>query len=238
MAALLRRRGVEAVRRGAAFDPFTLPGGGTWAICSWAEDPSWTPPSNGSPVSSWRNGGTAGTAFTASSTARPTYTAADANLNGRPSLTFDGTDDAMFMSGVTVAQPDTIVIVGYAGGSTRRFIDGTTQRQFIGTSGGFWTIFAGSTVTTDLAGNGSKHVLVVDFNGASSTFRQDGVAASAFATPGANGLNLAGSTGGLGKSGTNFMPGGIAFVGISSGVLGSTDKTYLEAGFKALYATP
>jgi hypothetical protein len=46
----------------------------------WVNDPLWTPPADGDPVSSWRNGGTAGGEATSSGSSRPTYRAEVASL--------------------------------------------------------------------------------------------------------------------------------------------------------------
>ena len=91
---MVRRPGARfASLAGAAFSPESIPG-----LMLWFRSASAT--TSGGFVDSLTDLSGSGTDATSSSTARPAYTASDAAYNGRPSLSFDGTDDTMTATGV------------------------------------------------------------------------------------------------------------------------------------------
>jgi len=96
---------------GGPFSPLDLP----WSEVLWAEDPAWTNPGDGNPVSSWRNAGSIGSAgdATGSGATRPIYRAAYANLNNKPAVEFDGTGLRLITGTLDIAQPCTHVLIGW-----------------------------------------------------------------------------------------------------------------------------
>ncbi|PYY32340.1 hypothetical protein [Curtobacterium sp. MCBD17_030] len=70
-------------------DPFNL---GTWAAAYWASDPAQAFPATGQPMTNLRDGSGNGNALAPlGSLGLPKYLSSDASMNGRPALSFDGT---------------------------------------------------------------------------------------------------------------------------------------------------
>jgi hypothetical protein len=107
---------------GQAFNPLTAI---NWYSAAWASDPLQAAPADGGVISTWRNGGTLGTAHTqGTNDARPLYRAAAATLNNRPAFDFDGTDDFLRIATASLAQPFVVyaVVVPRAFAATRSVI--------------------------------------------------------------------------------------------------------------------
>lgn len=84
----------------------------TWFSAAWASDPAQTPPADGGAISTWRNGGSLGTAHTqGTGAAQPLYRASAATLNNLPAFDFDGTDDYLHIATANLAQPFIIIAV-------------------------------------------------------------------------------------------------------------------------------
>jgi len=81
-------------RTSALFDPCTAL---AWNKCLWADDPLWTwRPSNGNPVSTWRNAGSVtGDAEQLTANLQPLFQSSVAALNGKGAVQFDGVNDYM-----------------------------------------------------------------------------------------------------------------------------------------------
>ena len=79
-----------------------------------SEDPRYTPPADGAAISTWRNGGSLGTAWDQSvAGSRPTYRASLSAFGGRPAMECEGTDDKVaILTGVSLAQPFSVVFLG------------------------------------------------------------------------------------------------------------------------------
>lgn len=90
---LARRNGARFVASSGAFSPNDISN-----LLLWYRSTSATV--TGGVVDSLTDLSTSAINATSSGTARPTYNATDAAYNGRPSLTFDGTDDTVTAAGV------------------------------------------------------------------------------------------------------------------------------------------
>ena len=78
----------------------------------WASDPLWTPPADGGAVSSWRNGGSVGGDLVqATGSKQPTYRASVAALNSKPTVQFDGADDAVSYNVTDIPQTYYLVLI-------------------------------------------------------------------------------------------------------------------------------
>lgn len=188
----------------------------TWYAAWWASDPSWTAPADGATVASWRDG-SGGTAHQvqATETNKPLYRAASANLNGKPGIEYDGTDN--FTAAATwasLAQPFTVVIIHKlltinAGNQTQIFYPDIAKNGSDNRSA-----YYGGTVTRGAATT-NVEAWRIYANGANSEFSAAGTTATGNA--GANALgsapNLA-STGGAQFSNVIY-----GFVGVFNGDL-------------------
>lgn len=150
-------------------------------------------------VASWVSGTSAASAAQATGTKQPTQSATS-GANSQPGVTFDGVDDFLQASFTTIAQPNTIVVIGSHHGdqfdsATAFFVDSaqSTNRQIIGTSSGAWSHFAGSLQTAGTIDT-SAHTFTGFYNGASSVLEIDGasvIAANCGSQSLGNGLTMA-----------------------------------------------
>lgn len=96
---------------GSAFSPTNIAGLSLWfdANRSVFSDNGVTPAVNGDPVQQWNDLSASANNLTGSLTARPTY---NTNVqNGLPGITFDGINDTMVTSAMTLAQPLSVFAV-------------------------------------------------------------------------------------------------------------------------------
>lgn len=95
------------------FDPTAF--GITWQVCTWTEDPAWTPPSDKARVSSTRDAsGNSLTPTQGTATYQPAYQAHDSHLGGRPSIR--GGYDTLLLTPTfssALSQPVSYVFIGY-----------------------------------------------------------------------------------------------------------------------------
>lgn len=106
-----------------------------YAAARWSFSTTWTPASiygmaawyrsdsatvTGGVVDSLTNLVSGGANATASGATRPTYNATDAAYGGKPSLSFDGTDDTLLASGVNYSQHTVFMVARSAGQSGYR----------------------------------------------------------------------------------------------------------------------
>jgi hypothetical protein len=153
--------------------------------------------SNNDPVATWADEGSGGNDLTQGTAGlRPVYKGSEA-VNGHPTVKFDGDALATAAYSAALAQPNTIVaIVEWWGaflGDGNYVCDGLTAgRHVIVTSptlSGFWRIFAGTTVSTNIANPSlaTPYFVTAVFNGASSRLEVNETA-SGNVSPGAQTL--------------------------------------------------
>lgn len=186
-----------------------------WTAAFWADDPEWTNPGDGNPVSSWRDGGSEGKPATqGTGSMQPTYNASVPAFNGKATISGDGVDDFLQTanwSGV-LAQPFSVFCVGNFSGTGMDMWDGndaTNSAYFRARSLNYrihaGTIAQGGTPDTD------PHYFLANYVGASSGLLIDG-ATIISADAGSNGIDglsiLANQGGGMPNGGH------IAFIGV------------------------
>lgn len=143
---------------------------------------------NGDPVANWLDeSGNSNDAVQADVAKEPLYETGV--INGKPALQFDGSNDYLLASTVSIAQPNTFFIVGKSSVTPYNyefFFDGAVSRQAFLYSAANVGAFAGSlafTGTPDTA----WHIFSIIFNGSSSEIYDNGVLISTVNT-GANAL--------------------------------------------------
>lgn len=213
----------------SAFDPI---GAVTWQSVFWAEDPAWTNPGNGNPVTSWNNAGTDATDAT-EATNPPVYASSVAALNSKPAIDFDGTNDLLVANVADLTSPWTLVVIcthdDTATDSAVGFLAGTNGALAY-VSGTGWRI---GSATANVVGTTGDTVLLVGLsNGASSTLEVNGVGPGTVNGGGVG--NLTELRIGNRASALPF-DGKIAFVGLKSSALTAPELAYLEAGATSHY---
>lgn len=222
-----------AAAAGGGFSPTDI----TWAAMFWADELAG---SDGDPVASWTDGsGNGRHATQATSGSRPVLRTAHASFNSQKVVEFDGTNDGLLTSSFDVAQPDTIVVVARvtnaaSGPAIVDTLQDTGFRQLVqalNTSN--YRMFAGA-VANIAVFDANAHLLVTEWDGASSAFIKDGSSTSV--NPGTQGLRALalGSTAGFGAN----MAGEIAFAAVKSGTLSAGEKSDLLAWAQSHYGTP
>ena len=187
----------------------------------WASDPLWTPPADGGAVSSWRNGGSVGGDLVqATGSKQPTYDASNPAYNNQPVVTFDGTDDGLYVNPADVAQPWWSVVIGSidAATATRAFVGhGTNSGYRLGTdstTGAQWRFVPGTGIsggTTDT----SPHLFVAKAAGASGALAVDGtsVATGAVGTNAMTAWSIGAGNDGTGNLAA-FLDGNVAYAAV------------------------
>lgn len=126
-----------------------------------------------------------------------------AAFNGHNAIRFDGANDVLDTATFTISQPTTVLIVAkYASMSSGVMFDSITPiNHDIRHNGSNWQAYAGSALVGPAA-NTSLHVIITQFNGASSKLWIDGGAAtSGNAGPGGvNGVALGAGASGAGSA--------------------------------------
>jgi hypothetical protein len=209
----------------------------SWTTAYWAEDPNWTNPGDGNPVSSWA-AAVGGTKPLTQGTAdnRPTYQASVSGLNNQPAIRFDGTDDYLVCLEATfgaISQTDTVVMIfknNDTGASTQIFSTGDSgvlnSIQMIRELGGSWQAFSGLNGLNGETVSDSAYLVRSYFASTSGVLEINGSA-----TAGNNGNGtLRGLAVGASNGGTNPAEIDLAFWGVISGDITSLDKW---TGFKA-----
>ncbi len=230
--ARLAHRGVIAKPTSSALEfPETLPG---FSFRFRAEDIAG---SDGDAVSSWSNRGTGGAATQGTAGNRPLL---KRNIwNGKSTVRFDGSNDFLDASGVSLSQPDTIVVVASCGAAgAKNLIDGITTRQAIYVSSSFrHGLYSGTGSGIDLTlgavWSASPEVCVAIFNGASSTAWANGTALTTTVSPGAN--NLSGLRIGSFNGSAASWNGDLAEIIGYTGAIGTSDRDALETYLGAYY---
>jgi hypothetical protein len=233
--------GANAATAGA-FDPLSIP----WHSAFWAEDPGWTNPGDGNPVTTWDDAtGNGRSATQATATKRPLFRAAASVLNNQPSLEFDLTD-WLAQSAFTSVATGTVVIVGAAAsaaGGVFPFCDGITSgnrwlisKRIAPSSPVGFNLYSG----TGFVGPGTPdqigHLIVCEFQ-ATDSFALDGATPSTgnAGTHAVTGFTLGSSF--LGASAS--LNGHLGFFGfLETGTLTAGQKSNLLAWAQSHYGTP
>lgn len=146
----------------------------------WANDPDWTPPSDGAAVSTWRNGGSVGTPdFTQATPGnQPTFDEVNATYGDVSTVYFDG-GDAIVADVADVAQTFWVVAVADiagANGVQERILGlgGNNNRGMGARNTDKWILHANTYLSSASDCDGDPHLFVAEFNGASSTLDVDG----------------------------------------------------------------
>lgn len=243
MSLLASRRGVLSRRAvsggGGAFDPLSI----SWHTAFWAEDPNWTAPGDGNAVSQWDDAsGNGRHATQATGSKQPIYRASAAAFNSQPVVEFDGTDDwlatAAFAAAITgasehfvVAKFDTLT----ANTALQHGISGSARRSIQTDGGTQWQVFQGSTGVWGGTNDPALHAFRAVFDSTDEIV----VDGTSLASGNAGAENLTGVRLGANAGGTaGFFDGRIAFVGIKSGTLTSTERSDLLAWAQSHYGTP
>lgn len=221
----------------AQTSPFTL---ASWVHAYWAEDPDWSKPADGGNVTSWRDGGSAADNLTPPS-GTPTWHANVPHLGNRAAVRFGGgTYMRTQAAGATTTGARTVVIVGNVSPqttSTWTLCDGGRANNSLRVytqSLTLWVLDRGSGLgATGIQHDCDPHLVIVGFNGSSTTFHVDNVPLTVASTPGAAasyGLTLMSP-----RDGSKKSPGHIAFAATLDGTLTSGERDDLWAWASATY---
>lgn len=220
------RRSRVGVALDAEYNPLTAIG---WLSSFWASDPLWTSPGDGNAVSTWRSGGTNTVAVTqATGSKQPLYRASYANLNNRPAIDFDGTDDTLTNSfGATTFSPYTVICVAHwdTAANTQQAV-GNNSAKYAAASGSAWRLAATTAVNGGSSSTG-KHLHRAFINtGADDDLEVDGTMVITNGNAGDTGIGTL-HIGQAANLTTDPFNGAVAFVGVLA-----ADIT-LDAGWDA-----
>lgn len=211
---------LRVMRQPAGFDPLASI---TWLAAYWTEDPDWTPPADGADVASWRDG-SGNSRDLAEASTKPVYRATEADLNNKPVVDFNGTNDKLSWTGtLSQAQPVSIIIVGAdaVGGAGSGAIFGMKSgggggaNVYLDTAGGTSYLQTPNWAGAVLAGAGTGgHFWRFLASGASSRMAQDEAVSGTFDS-GTNGITDAIYVGHSGHSFYGQIK--VAFAGVYAG---------------------
>ncbi len=194
---------------------------------------------NTSNVGRWKDlSGNARHCDQATATQFPLYQTA--GLNSKASVRFDGVNDRLVSSAFTLAQPCTIVIVGYGSVAGGYYVDGTTgnSRVVVHDTGTTVGVYAGTAfITTPVANMTTPRFYLGHFNGASSFMRQnstEGATGNAGAAVETAGLTI-GDYGATVSGGP--LNGDIAMVAAYNKALSTAEKSFLQKYCTERYGT-
>lgn len=127
------------------------------------------PLADGAAATAWKNRVSGGAALSVTS-GSPTFRSVD----GHQYITFDGVDDAMSETGILLAQPSTLIVVGrYRNTTSGQYLIGPTQsggnRNTLANNGGKYNLYAGNpSLTSTVSVDTVWHLFRAQFNGTSS----------------------------------------------------------------------
>lgn len=196
---------------------------------------------DGDPVGSWSDA-SGGSRHAGQGTSARRMTLKTNLYNGKAALRADGVDDYLDQAvyGGTLSQPNTMfVVVKHVASADKWVIDGlnssfrhgmvkdpTNHSMYAGTD----VVAIGNTDTT------TAHVWTLQFNGASSVARKDGVAAVLAGNPGSQGLT--GLRIGAHTVPVNYTNSDFLAVLLYTGAKNSTEMGQVETYLKNKYGTP
>lgn len=217
------------------FDPSTIAGLKLWVKA----DAGTSTTTDGVAVSQWNDQSSSAWHLTQGTGAnQPLYKTAI--QNSLPGILFDGSNDSMVNTSVSVAQPDTIFIVcknTESGGVLRALFDGATTRQHIyrQTDDAMHVYASNDNTTTFTFGTTNAHQISLVLNGASSGLWVD-AAAFAVGNPGAN--SLVSFLLGTNSVASSWWKGYVFEFLIYNSSLSTTDRQNVEAYLKTRWGTP
>lgn len=211
-----------------------------WLHAVWLNDPLWTPPGSGQPISSLRNVSGGGDPA-ATLTARPVQLGTTLKY-----AQFDGSNDALTVDIADIAQPFKVMVVGaYLGMLVSRNLVGfgsATAASGIGiNASALWYLNAGTGLQSAVAATASvSHVIRATVNGASSQLWMDETSIMGPGNAGAGAMDQWSLGSGIVTGGTTsrFAQCAIGFCGICSASVSDADLSALAAKLKYYYGTP
>lgn len=207
----------------AGFDPASIT-----SLALWLDASQLTGLADTDPVSSWTDLSGNGRHVTqADSGKRPVYRTSW--QNGLPAVVFDGSDDFLRVTGLTLNQPNTILVVGKSTTNNTAIFDGDDSshtHQVYRRGTGSWAMFAGTLLDSALAANGNWHLRTAKFQGATSYLRLDGAEIAAGA---AGAQNLDAITVGGFFDGTGALNGDVGELLVYNAALSAGDLAAAEA---------
>lgn len=180
----------------APFDPSTVTGLTVWYKADgtlWQNSARSTPATaDGDPVGAWDDA-SAGANHATQATAGSRPVLKTNQLNGRPSIRFDGVDDRLVKASVLAAQPVTILAVvknpAFAGAS-ENFIGSAAGASAFTSTAGKAGVFGGSSlIGATTVPTATAFIFAGYWNGASSKLYLNGGAADASGAAGATAFN-------------------------------------------------
>ena len=207
-----------------------------WKAAFWAEDPDWTPPSDGAAVASWRDAGSEAKNAESVGAAQPTYRASTAAFGSRPTVQFAGSPQSLttvnWTTAIDAATAVTWVVVASAAASTNQVFIGSntnasSDHYLSAHSTNQWNMFRGGSGDRGGVTNTSPHLIIGVMNGSSGsgTIEVDGTLVKSIA--GSGSATLPGVC--LGKfPETRYLIGHLAFAGVLSGSISAGDRTLIE----------
>lgn len=222
---------------GGGFDPLADI---TWKAAFWADDPSWTNPGDGNPVTSWRDAGTEGVDPTqATASIKPTFRSSTASLNNRATVEFDAGDNLVstnWGSSITGISGIFIVFDLDATGTVQLF-DGNDSgnRRGMYLDGGSWRLFCG---TVQAGGTNDTNAHYADMKVGTTTsnlddLNIDGASVISGVNSGTN--NMDGIVIGSNYTGGGKIDGHIAFLGIKDGDWAGSELSDLRTWAASYY---
>jgi Fibronectin type III domain len=225
---------VSATPTATGGPPFNI---APWTLVMWAEDPTMTPPSNGATIpSTWNQPGTYTTAATWARVGTPTFITSW--VGGRPAISFPQGGRLTAAMAATNQNHVTVAFVAETTTSESDLCDSVTpqvgpDRLVLDRSGSHWRMYRGNNTDTGI-GDASPHLFIARFfNDGADTLTIDGVTRlSSFSCGSLAGPNIAlGSS----TSNTDHVTSKIAFAGVITGELSTTQRSDLLAWFHSYY---
>lgn len=223
---------------GGAFDPLSI----SWHTAFWAEDPNWTDPGDGNPVSQWDDAsGNGRHATQATGSQQPTFRSSDAGYNNKPVVDADGGDLLQTSAfGSPLSQPGTLVVVGSTESNLGVLVTGLTstarwQLYRADSNQRRHKMYAGSELASGSAGPTAPTLFVATYDGGSSSLERNGstIMAGNAGSQSLDGLSLFAYL-----DGTFGEVGRIAFLGLIGRELTSQEKSDLLSWSQSHYGTP